>query len=149
VIREIDFDNIYFIWKNFLWEHRTSPIEKVSAMLFCEGYDLRNFDYEPTFFAYYVNDNIAGVNSGHMCCDNTYRSRGLFVFPEYRKRGIGKELLLATIDKGFKKQANFVWSYPKKESWNTYNSVGFTLSSKWERSEMGINAYCKIGAGAP
>jgi len=58
-------------------------------------------------------------------------------------------LLLATIDEGFKKQANFVWSYPRKESWNTYNSAGFTLSSKWESSEMGINAYCKIGAGAP
>jgi len=140
----ITFEEIYPIWRDYLWPNRISPIEPVSSMLHIRKNDVKNFEYTPDFFAYYLNDKIIGVNSGHMCCDNSYRSRGLYVFPEYRKQGIGKALLLAAIDKGFSNKADFVWSYPKKDSWKTYCSVGFELTSDWEESETGINAYCKI-----
>lgn len=106
------------------------------------GFDLKNMKFDPTFFAYYEGDNLIGVNSGHMCIDKEYRSRGLYVFPEYRKKGVGTELLLSTIEQAKKEEARLIWSYPKLQSWSTYKNAGFTLATDWEHSELGLNAYC-------
>lgn len=143
MISKITFKELFHIWSESLWPERQSFIEPTSAMLFLGGYDLENMSYSPTFFAYKINDIVAGVNSGHMCKDNNYRSRGLFVFPKYRNAGIGTELLLSTIEQGLNEGAEFVWSYPRKDSWKTYEAAGFKLSSKWHNSETGINAYCR------
>lgn len=144
MIKEISYNEIEHIWINHLWPSRTSKIESVSCMLFLHGYDLQNYYYIPKFFAYIIDDKIVGVNSGHKCADQSYRSRGLFVFPEYRKHGVGRELLLATINQGKIEKSSLVWSYPRQESWHTYESAGFTLASEWQQSETGTNAFCKI-----
>lgn len=141
-IAQISFEEILPIWNQFLWPNRTSKIESNSAMLLGGGYNMYNMGTSATFFAYIVNDAIAGVNSGHMCADRHYRSRGLFVFPEYRNQGIGTELLLKTIGQGRLEGAELAWSYPKFESWNTYRKAGFELYKDWETSELGLNAYC-------
>lgn len=143
MILEIDFSTIYNYWSNYLWLDRKSKIEPTSAMRFLGGYDLKNLDFEPTFFGFIVDNNVVGVNSGHKCMDNGYRSRGLFVLPEFRGRKIGVELLVATINQGIKEQCTYVWSYPKLNSWGTYQKAGFSLSSNFEQSELGLNAYCK------
>jgi GNAT superfamily N-acetyltransferase len=142
MIITITFEEIYSIWNTQLWSNRQSAIETHSAMNFLGGYDIKNMISTPTFFAYKLDNKIVGVNSGHLCHDNSYRSRGLFVFPEHRKQGIGKILLLATIDKGRDERANYVWSYPKQSSWLTYEAAGFSLASIWEQSELDLNAYC-------
>lgn len=144
MITSITFDEIYHIWNTQLWPTRESAIETHSAMNFLGGYDMKNMIYNPTFFAYKLDKQIVGVNSGHLCHDNSYRSRGLFVFPEYRKQGIGKILLVATIDNGISEGADYVWSYPKQSSWATYESAGFNLASPWEISELDLNAYCHL-----
>lgn len=141
-IKLIDYTNILSIWKKYLWPNRESYIESTSAMVYLNGYDLNNMSFKPSFFGYYINDNLVGVNSGHKCYDMSYRSRGLYVFPEFRKQGIGTKLLLETIDQGKKENCEFVWSYPKQTSWKTYQAAGFVLSSPWELSELGHNAYC-------
>jgi GNAT superfamily N-acetyltransferase len=142
MIIEIDFDTIYPIWKQFLWPERISKIESNSAMNYLGGYALQNLDTKPTFFAYVIKDEIVGVNSGHLCLDKSYRSRGLYVSPNYRKQGIGTKLLLASIIQAEKENAKFVWSYPKLTAHKTYLSAGFTITSDWEQSELGQNAYC-------
>lgn len=142
MIVKTDFDTIKSIWSEHLWPNRVSKIEPHSAMLLDGTYDMKNFDYPATFLLYYDNDKIAGCNSGHMCSDNTYRSRGLYVFPEYRKKGYGKILLEHTINIGKQEHAKSVWSYPRFESWSTYKSAGFELLGDWEKSETGTNAYC-------
>ena len=144
MITNISFTEIYKIWNYYLWPTRESTIEPHSAMNFMGGHDMKNMISTPTFFAYKLDNKIVGVNSGHMCHDNSYRSRGLFVFPEYRKQGIGKILLVATINQGIDEGANYIWSYPKRSSWPTYEASGFTLASSWETSELDINAYCKL-----
>ena len=142
MIKHITFEEILPVWKNFLWPNRVSSIESTSAMNFLGGYDLINMSYAPTFFAYILDNKIVGVNSGHKCMDNSYRSRGLWVFPEYRGQHIGRKLLLATIDQSTIEKSHYVWSFPRLSSWNTYKATGFTLASTWEHSETGFNAYC-------
>lgn len=143
MIKNISYEQIFEIWSYHLWANRKSPIEPVSAMIYKSGYDLKNFNFSPNFFAYFVDDKVAGVNSGHRCFDNSYRSRGLFVFPEYRKQGIGIKLLEATIEQGTKEHCEFVWSYPRFNSWTTYEKAGFVLTSEWSEGETGINAFCR------
>jgi GNAT superfamily N-acetyltransferase len=143
MIIEIDFDTIFKVWSDELWKERASPIESNSAMCFLGGYDIENMRTKPTFLAYSIDGKIAGVNSGHYCKnDNSYRSRGLFVFENYRGRGIGTKLLIATVEKGVKENAKFVWSYPRLSSWKTYQNAGFNLVTDWAKSELGDNAYC-------
>lgn len=145
MISVFTFEEIYHIWKSELWPNRLSDITGTSAMNYLGGYDVSNMSFKPTFICYKSEQcQILGVNSGHLCIDGSYRSRGLFVFPDYRGRKIGQQLLKATIDQARKESANFVWSYPKQTSWKTYESAGFSLSSPWEISELGFNAYCKL-----
>lgn len=144
MIKEITFDEILPIWRDYLWPSRTSDITPTSAMHYMEGYDLINMSYTPTFFAYITNGEIAGVNSGHMCMNGRYRSRGLYVFERFRGKNIGTELLIATIEQARLEGANLCWSYPKDTSWKTYAKAGFKLDSEFEDSENGKNAFCSI-----
>lgn len=142
MIETITFEEILPTWRNHLWPDRTSTIESNSAMCYKDGYDMFNMNTTPTFFAYKINNEIAGVNSGHMCKDNHYRSRGLFVFEKFRGMGIGTKLLIATIEQGRKENAHMCWSYPRDTSWKTYSSAGFLLDGEFNISETGNNAYC-------
>lgn len=147
-IKTVTFEEILPVWENHLWPGRTSPIKPISAMKFLGDYDLSCKLSTPTFFAYIIYGAIAGVNSGHKCPgDNSFRSRGLYVFPGYRGHGIGRQLLLATIAQAKNENCDFVWSYPKKSSWTTYKSAGFTLASDWHLSELDTNAYCRLDLG--
>jgi len=143
VIETITFEEILPIWRDYLWPDRVSPIESNSAMVYLVGgYDSFNMQTAPTFFAYKVDGKIAGVNSGHMCARKQYRSRGLYVFEEFRGMGIGTRLLLATIQQGKKESATMCWSYPRNTSWTTYHHAGFKLTSEYIEGETGYNAYC-------
>jgi GNAT superfamily N-acetyltransferase len=145
MIRKITFDEILPVWRDHLWPERESSIDANSAMCFLGEYDLVNMNTEPTFFAYVVEGEIAGVNSGHLCKDNHYRSRGLYVFDKFRGKGIGTILLKATIEQAKKENAILCWSYPRQSSWKSYLHAGFELSSDWEISETSdANAYCAI-----
>lgn len=144
MIVNLSFEEIYPFWKNYLWSDRISKIETHSAMLFLSGFDLKNFNYKPSFFGYTINNQIVGVNSGHYCLDDSYRSRGLFVLKEYRKQGIGVKLLTRTIEQGKHENAKLVWSLPRLDSWKTYEAAGFNLVSDWHKTETSTNAYCRI-----
>jgi GNAT superfamily N-acetyltransferase len=145
MIKTISFNEILPIWENYLWPNRQSNIDPNSAMCFLGEYDLVNMTTPPTFFAYVIDGEIAGVNSGHMCKEQQYRSRGLYVFEKFRGRGMGTLLLTATIEQAKAENAVLCWSYPKKTSWKSYLAAGFELASDWEGSETSdANAYCKI-----
>lgn len=145
MIETISWAIIKQVWTDYLWVERKSPIEPNSAMNFLNGYSLYNLTTQPTFFGYYICGILAGVNSGHMCDGNQYRSRGLYVFNKYRGNGIGVKLLLAAIEQANVEDASMIWSLPRKTSWNTYSRVGFMLSSDWFKTETSdSNAYCSL-----
>lgn len=145
MMKKLTFEEVLLIWEKHLWPKRESSIDSNSAMCFLGGYELVNMHTEPTFFAYMIDGEIAGVNSGHLCKDQQYRSRGLYVFERFRGKGIGTLLLKATIEQAKKENAVLCWSYPRKSSWKSYFAAGFELASEWEMSETSdANAYCVI-----
>jgi len=146
MIKEIDFETILPIWRDKLWPDRISPIESHSAMLYLfTEHDMGNFLLPAWYYGYYVNNELIGVNSGHLCVDGSIRSRGLWVCPNYRGNGYGKQLLIATIDKARTHKATSIWSLPRKSSWSTYKSAGFVLTSDWQKTETSeANAYCYL-----
>ena len=146
MIKEINFETILPIWRDKLWPGRVSAIETHSAMLHLyTEYDMGNFLLPVWYIGYYEDNELIGVNSGHMCVDGSARSRGLWIMPEFRKNGRGKQLLGATIAKAREYNASSIWSYSRKTSWPTYKSVGFILTSDWQQSETSeANAYCYL-----
>lgn len=143
MIKEVSWEVIFKIWRDHLWPNRISSIEPRSVMKLLGGYHNLNHDYHPNFYGFFQNNYLIGVNSFHLCPDNTLRSRGLFVFPENRGQGIGVKLLFHSIEYAKKFKIPVVWSYPRITSWNTYEKAGFKLLTEWKESEAGlINAYC-------
>lgn len=141
MIKQISYEEILPIWQNELWVDRKDPIEPISWMKYLGGYE-DNSKMPATFLGYYEDGKLVGVNSGHQCMDGSYRSRGLLVNSAYRGKGIAKQLLLATIEAG--KGSEFIWSFPRKSSWPTYQSVGFSLASEWSENINNTNAYCVL-----
>lgn len=143
MITTITWEEILTIWQTKLWPNRQSAIEPSSAMCFLSGYDMANMQTTPVFIGYKFCNTIIGVNSGHMCADNSFRSRGLYLEKQWRGLGIGIEILKATIQVAKDNKAKFIWSLPRLDSWKTYKSVGFKLASSWNRTETSDNnAYC-------
>lgn len=145
MIRPITWSQIRKIWHTRLWPDRTNAIEPTSAMVYIEGHNIHNMNFSPSFFGYFVDNDLIGVNSGHLCDDNSFRSRGLWVDENHRGYGYGKELLKAVINQAKLESADFIWSFPRKTSWPTYKSVGFKKTSDWVKSDTSeANAFCII-----
>jgi GNAT superfamily N-acetyltransferase len=129
--KNICFSEIEPVWRAELWPGRSSAIETHSAMTWPfsfqnDPYDMRIFDYEASFWAVYDRHQIVAVNSGHRTSDLQYRSRGLWVHPEYRNRGLSQTLLAATQHQAHTEGAIMIWTVPRKTALPAYTKFGFT-----------------------
>ena len=141
ILKSLSWDEIYKIWREYLWPDRLTSIETHSAMLYSKGYNIENFKFKVEYIGCFKENILVGVNSGHKTMDGGYRSRGLWVHPDHRGQGIGQILLRQIIE--YRNNAFFVWSYPRRTSWSTYQAVGFQLTSDWQSSDTSdANAYC-------
>lgn len=146
-LEKVAFDDILPMWRDLLWNGRVDDIRPMSSMLYQGGYDMNIYErYSPTFYAIKYDDEIIACNSGHQTSDNSYRSRGLYVSPTHRQRGLAKRLLYATCDHARSLLCSYVWTVPRKNSLNAYTGVGFKQTSDWfdVGMEFGPNCYCKI-----
>ena len=148
-VQQITFQEILPIWQNKLWPNRVSKIETHSAMTWPythinQPYDAAVFLYPATFFGIYDQDKLIAVNSGHLTTQQEYRSRGLWVDPEFRGMGLAKQLLETTIQQAINSNANLIWSLPRISSLHAYNSAGFITVGEVinEGVEFGPNIYC-------
>lgn len=143
MIQEITFDEIKLVWSQYLWPNRKSEIEPINSMMFMGGYDMELLKkYEPTFWGYFIDDTLAGVNSGFRTSDYSYRSRGLYVKPKYRRIGIGQDLLDKTILQGINEGCSVIWSIPRQDAYSTYHSVGFNKIGPWFDKDMEFGPNC-------
>lgn len=123
-IIHLSYKEIFFYWKNFLWADRNTPIWPESKMTIDRKF---SDDIEkPTFYGFESNGIIVGVNSVHRV-DNTIRSRGLWVNPEFRKQGLGEKLLRHGIQLA---DGKLIWSYPREEAIRVYLNAGFEICSE-------------------
>jgi len=148
--RSISFEQISSIWQEELWPNRKSPIETHSAMTWpFDGnpieIDMDIFNYKPAFFGVFNDQSLVGVNSGHRTKDNVYRSRGIWVDPKYRKKGIAQMLFLMTESQALREDCNLIWSIPRKSALKSYTSFGFETVGDFfdEGMEFGPNIYVK------
>lgn len=147
-VKEIEFDIIQPVWRERLWPGRVSVIETHSAMTWpFEGdpaeYDMGIFEYPATFWAVYDADQIVGVNSGHRTSDTQYRSRGIWVDPDYRGQGIAGMLFQALEDQAVAENCLMIWSIPRKSALSAYTKFGFAPVGEYiqtETSESNIYA---------
>lgn len=133
MITRINFQIIQEIWyEEDMWG-QLAYAEPVSTMLYLEGYDMKikNLLYsEPVYYAYLVNGEIAGVNSFHKVNDEQCRSRGLYVYPKYRKMNIAVELLKYAIEINKGKSYKFIWSMPRSTAIQAYKRAGYNITSE-------------------
>jgi len=147
--KRITFDDILLIWSTHLWPDRESAIEEVSAMTWpFEGspdpIDMRIFDYKPTFWGAYIDNKLVGVNSGHRTTTNHYRSRGIWVDPTYRARGIAQMLFAMTEHQAILERCEIIWSIPRKTALSSYTKFGFeTVGGYMETETADANIYVK------
>lgn len=131
-IKTIKFETIQEIWyEEDMWG-QLAYAHPASTMMYLYGYNdqIKNIKYsKPVFYAYYIDDNIAGVNSFHKVNDEQCRSRGLYVFPKFRKLGIAIELLKYAIEQNKNKSYKFIWSMPRSTAINTYIDAGYIITS--------------------
>jgi GNAT superfamily N-acetyltransferase len=148
-VQQITFQEILPIWQNKLWPNRVSKIETHSAMTWpythpVQPYSMDVFNYPATFFGIVDQDTLVAVNSGHLTTQQEYRSRGLWVDPDYRGMGLAQIILLATINEAKKEGASMIWSIPRLTALPAYERVGFkTVGDRVDEGvEFGPNIYC-------
>jgi len=129
VIKRISWDIIYPIWKDRLWKNRVSKIKPTNGLGFLSGYDKTIEDNIPTFFGAYKKEKCVGVISGHSTSAIEYRSRGIYVFPECRKRGIAQKLFQSIEEQAVQEDRTILWSMPRKKAISTYLKFGFEIAS--------------------
>lgn len=148
--KRLDFDTVKDIWQDHLWPNRTSTIETHSAMTWPfqgnpEQYDMKVFDYPATFWGVYLDNKLVGVNSGHKTTDEQYRSRGIWVDPEYRKRGVAQMLFIMTAHQAKFEGCEMLWSIPRKTALPAYTKFGFETVGDYIVTETSeANIYVKL-----
>ena len=149
-IIRLSFEQITNVWQNNLWPDRVSPIESHSAMTWPfegnpEQYDMNVFNYPATFWGVYIDDKLIGVNSGHKTSDTQYRSRGIWVDPQYRKQGVAQNLFNMTKHQAVLEKSDMIWSIPRKTALPAYTKFGFQTVGDFITTETSdANIYVKL-----
>lgn len=143
IIKNITFDEILPVWRDHLWKGRISDIKPTNGCKFLGGYDKDIEKNTPTFFGVFQDDKLVGVNSGHITNEFEYRSRGIYVFPEYRRQGISQLLFEATERQSKIENRHTFWSMPRMSVLDAYIKFGFSVVSKEfnDKVEFGPNCF--------
>ena len=134
------------IWQHQLWPHRPD-IDTHSVMTWIdhsEPYDQSIWNYDVSYWGAFDHDHLVGVNSGHSTSDTEYRSRGLWVHPDYRLQGISQMLFEKTILQAISEDRIVIWSLPRVSALPAYLKAGFeTQGNIIETDTSDANIYVK------
>ena len=141
----IDWELIKGVWKEHLWKDRRSVIEPVSALSYGGAIDMSLQSYKPIFIGGYHRNRLVGVNSVVMTGKHQARSRGLFVFPEYRGNGYGSQILSASVV-SLTDTIKMIWTMPRYSALSTYTKSGYTQTSPWFTHGVEYGKHCFAAA---
>ena len=141
-IKKITFNQILTIWESMLWPRRISSIKTHSSMTLAGGIDMKIYNNTATYFGIVDKEKLIAVNSGHRSSSSDYRSRGLWVDPDYRRIGLGRILLTAAQNQARLENCTLIWSMPRKQSLSVYLSAGFKQHGDFFPTETAdLNCY--------
>jgi len=142
----VSFETVLPIWEEKLWPGRKDSIKPTNNIAYLGGRDKRISQQTAIFFAVYIDNYIVGVNSGFSTLDGGFRSRGIWVDPAYRKKGVGLMLLNAVINYAKQNRYSYAWSMPRQSALPAYQSAGFKKTSDFfdEGVEFGPNCFVRI-----
>lgn len=142
-IKPSTFEEVLLIWEKHLWPGRSSPIRAQSSILLNGDTDMSLYNNHVYFYKAVVENSVVGVNSVFETAKHEFRSRGLFVFPEFRRQMIGQLLLEEAIRYAKARDGKTIWSIPRVQVLPTYLKVGFEESHPADDStmEFGPNVY--------
>ena len=141
---EIAWKTIEPIWTSFLWPNRVSPIKGHSSMTWpYDGnplsHDMSIYNYPATYWGVYFGDQLVAVNSGHKTGDRSYRSRGLWVDPLHRKKGLAQRVLELTQKQALLENCKLLWSIPREQALSAYYKFGFITLGDYFTTETAIS----------
>ena len=139
MIYRVDFETIQKVWRENLWVDGDSADKRYNRIKIDGKFDQDMAEKTVMYWAYKLDDEIVGVNSGYKSCENYYRSRGLWVTPRFRGAGFAKSLLDVVIGESIFWNCKYVWSYPREESLGVYESMGFKKQGDFEVADYGFN----------
>ena len=136
----LEWQDVEPIWNTHLWPGRES--QPVTSMVYMGGYNMEYKNEKPVFIGMVEDpDQVVAVNSYVYNEEGVWRSRGLWVHPDHRGKGFAKHLLLYMIDDVEQRGGKYIWTMPRREALQTYESVGFRKVSNWEQHDWGTNCY--------
>jgi len=144
LLKKITFEDILPFWENKLWPNRKTRIDPVSVIQFMGGHDLNIKKFTPTFWGYFNDKNIIGVNSGCKSSPIHYRSRGIYVEPEYRRTNIAFQLMQAVEGQGKHEECKVLWSMPRLTAIDFYKNFGFVQCSEWFDKDVEFGPNCFV-----
>ena len=141
-VQNISFDQILSVWQSKLWPDRKSEIKTHSSMTLLDGTDMGVYNYTASYFGILHNNTLIAVNSGHKVNETEYRSRGLWVDPVYRKKGLATALLKETQKQAQIENCTIIWSLPRKSALPVYRKAGFLQFGDFFSTETAdLNCY--------
>ena len=137
MLEQLTFEEIKFIWEKELWPNKKNGVQKANEWTWVSGHVVLGKNknmiakVEPIFYGIREDNKIVAVNSVYRSNENNWRSRGLWVYPEYRRCGHATTLLgwaqLHTKTFG----GDYLWTVPRKSALPAYEKVGFNKCSEW------------------
>lgn len=156
----IDFHTARDVWSHNLWPGRQSPIEANSAMRWLGGIEMDLMSYPASFWGITTDlptKKIIGLLSGHFGGEilvpefshhtRSFRTRGLWVDPNYRLQGIARTLMQEAENQARIEECRALWTFPRKTSFLAYQRLGFQQAGNWlgendpGAGEFGPNCY--------
>ncbi|MBK8202198.1 MAG: GNAT family N-acetyltransferase [Bdellovibrionales bacterium] len=116
LIQEISFREILPIWEHCLWPSRKSRIEPTSIIDHIGELSLEMERLNPVFFwggFRGKNNQLVAVLSAFPTSEDHFRCRGLWVHPEVRGTGVGRELILKAEQESLKLGRTILWTMPR------------------------------------
>ena len=147
-IKRVEFKDIYPIWKDKLWKGRVSKIEESNSIDYLGSYNPEILKNKAICFACFIEKKIVGVNTLLPTSNNFCRSRGFYINPEQRLKGLGRKIMQKTLQHATELKFKYIWSLPRKNSLLFYLKFGFKQTTKFDNQyEFGPNCFIlkKIG----
>ena len=100
------------------------------------------YEYHASFWGVECNDRIIAVISGFRTTPKLYRSRGIWIDPNYRYKGFSKHLFNAVSKQAYAEGCKAIWSFPRMSALPAYTAWGFRSTSEpQDDGEFGPNCY--------